>query len=651
MQSFFESSVTHALLFGLLFDAIVKVTLLMAFAGLCALALGRASAAARHFVWRMAFTGVVVMLLGTLLLPLLSANSARIVTPLASVPVWRTSDAMLRMTSQQAAVRTYNAALPMMGHHHVGATIIENAPTPALSPATPGESQLLAGAGLLWLCGTLLVLVRAGLRLRAVRVLERHGHAISDERLRAIARHAAAQTGLPALPRLLMQNEQSGLFSPLTWGGWRACVLLPFDALTWPDARLDAVLRHELAHVRRNDWIAQRGAEAVCALVWFHPLVWLAARHLRTSAEQACDDMALTSGVRPALYAQHLLDIANLLRRAPALPPAVLPFLSRLPLESRLRAVLDPRIHRKQLPPRLSRFLFLLTALCLLPTALIVPTVSRTLAQEISVPIRALNNIATLPGGITVEIIGVTNLPPSGRLKPSNLWWRMDGTPLPAPPYQSNNMIHLNDTRLSSRSIGVRISGLTDKSWLPQERSHVMLIRNNHPPQGLCDDLEYALTTQEHALYTEIHTIDVDVPVGATRGTIRYGVAQGAWTDTASDTMQTGSECEIKRSYTKKSLWVWIPSTKKPKGILQVPLIKTTDKLGFAARRVIAYTRKGKATVCSGFWAASDDGKIVYRAFLPRRTTWKDYTRFQLQTRPYQWVDFPNISFAPRQSR
>ncbi len=87
---------------------------------------------------------------------------------------------------------------------------------------------------------------------------------------------------------------------PMTWGVLRPVILLPKDSLSWPRGRLQAVLLHELAHVRRRDSLVQSLALIVCALYWPNPLVWIAARALRREAEIAADDAAIVSGIRPS---------------------------------------------------------------------------------------------------------------------------------------------------------------------------------------------------------------------------------------------------------------------------------------------------------------------------------------------------------------
>ncbi|ANM31492.1 hypothetical protein ABI59_20865 [Acidobacteria bacterium Mor1] len=101
------------------------------------------------------------------------------------------------------------------------------------------------------------------------------------------------------------------LTSPVTVGLRRPRILIPANLLD-ADARFrDAVLRHELAHVKRRDIAARWLAGVTCALQWFHPLAWVVSRRLHRDCELACDESALGGGLSRAVYARHLLALAG----------------------------------------------------------------------------------------------------------------------------------------------------------------------------------------------------------------------------------------------------------------------------------------------------------------------------------------------------
>jgi polysaccharide export outer membrane protein len=130
--------------------------------------------------------------------------------------------------------------------------------------------------------------------------------------------------------------------APLTFGWIRPYVLLPDDAETWPDADLHRALVHELEHIRRADWPVHVLARMVCALYWFHPLVWRAWRQLRLEADRACDDAVADRGLAYE-FANQLVMLAGRIgsqRRAPALS------MTGGDLVTRVNALLNPNQRR-----------------------------------------------------------------------------------------------------------------------------------------------------------------------------------------------------------------------------------------------------------------------------------------------------------------
>jgi TonB family protein len=131
----------------------------------------------------------------------------------------------------------------------------------------------------------------------------------------------------------------------VTWGFRRPKVVLPAAAADWPHDRVRIVLSHELAHVRRRDWLVMLGAEALKCVYWFNPLVWIACARLRHESEQACDDEVINGGVEPTAYAGELVDIArDLTRYRPWMPAPAISRTSRF--ERRVKAMLDNRRNR-----------------------------------------------------------------------------------------------------------------------------------------------------------------------------------------------------------------------------------------------------------------------------------------------------------------
>ncbi len=137
----------------------------------------------------------------------------------------------------------------------------------------------------------------------------------------------------------LLQSQHA--LMPMTWGWVRPVILLPAGADSWPVGRRRDVLLHELAHIKRLDCLTQSVAQLACALYWFNPLAWIAARRLRIEREHACDDMVLLAGSRASDYAAHLLDLARTLRARHRHSFAALAMARPSHLEGRLLSILD----------------------------------------------------------------------------------------------------------------------------------------------------------------------------------------------------------------------------------------------------------------------------------------------------------------------
>jgi beta-lactamase regulating signal transducer with metallopeptidase domain/TolA-binding protein len=158
-------------------------------------------------------------------------------------------------------------------------------------PLAPWPAEGWAGwKGLLltaWLAGSVLWWALACVRVARFRRVLRHARTASPE-LVARVRRLAGRLGLPRCPGVWLVPAR---VSPLLWAlGWTPRLLLPadlWDSLT-PDQR-DALLAHELAHLRRRDHWVRRLELLVLGLFWWHPVAWWARRELAEAEEACCD--------------------------------------------------------------------------------------------------------------------------------------------------------------------------------------------------------------------------------------------------------------------------------------------------------------------------------------------------------------------------
>lgn len=210
--------------------------------------------------------------------------------------------------------------LPLLGGRPLGPPV----PGGALSPGEPGPIPLLlrpadwiiVALPLLWLLGAAALLVRQLGGWRVVVALSRRpagalpvGWSRRVDDLRRSLGIARAVALRPAI----------GTASPFTAGALRPIIWVPVGAFcTLTPAQQDALLAHELAHVRRLDWI-WNGLQSVIEALWFfHPAVRWLGRRVREEREHACDETAARACGDPIALAEALTALARL-RAAPDL--------------------------------------------------------------------------------------------------------------------------------------------------------------------------------------------------------------------------------------------------------------------------------------------------------------------------------------------
>ena len=227
----------------------------------------RRSADARHAV---ASGGLVAMLAAPVVTAAVLWQAARTVEPLR-----RTDPA----TSRELANRS-------SGGRALVARDSMDAVQSRLAAALPGVVAV-------WLAGVSLLLVRMGGGVWRVHRLHEAGLAAPVSRWHAAAARLALRIGLVDAVRVV----ESRLVGTPTVVGWlRPIVLLPVAALAnLTPAQVEAILAHELAHVRRHDYLVNLLQSLGETVLFFHPAVWWVSGRIRAERENCCDDVALVT--------------------------------------------------------------------------------------------------------------------------------------------------------------------------------------------------------------------------------------------------------------------------------------------------------------------------------------------------------------------
>ncbi|MXX36231.1 MAG: M48 family metalloprotease [Gemmatimonadetes bacterium] len=290
-----------------------------------------------HALWLM----VLVALLVPAIVPL------RVLPEEEPVVVVARSEVLAQSTVVPLAVRPEDVAEEVVARSEV-------APPAAVTDAgVRGDGMVPAGwlkpnvkplTALLWLLGSGAFFGWTVARtVRFQRMLTRAAR--PAPRLQRLANEIGDTLGLPRVPRVYTTDAR---VRPLVWwAGGRVRVLIPSMFVAELDeTEIRAVLAHELAHVRRRDYLVRVVELLACSAYWWNPVVWWAKRRMRSAEESSCDILAVAaSKLTRDRYAESLLRVVEIMSagpvpRAPALASAADSCRDSRRLEQRLRTVL-----------------------------------------------------------------------------------------------------------------------------------------------------------------------------------------------------------------------------------------------------------------------------------------------------------------------
>ncbi len=132
---------------------------------------------------------------------------------------------------------------------------------------------------------------------------------IANDRLQHFVERLCKRWAMSVIPVVASCQQVA---SPVVFGVLRPIILLPPCLLTGINVeQLEALLAHELAHIRRWDLLVNLAQRVVEALLFFHPAVWYVSRRISIEREHACDDLVISTGWRPLDYCRALIGLAE----------------------------------------------------------------------------------------------------------------------------------------------------------------------------------------------------------------------------------------------------------------------------------------------------------------------------------------------------
>jgi beta-lactamase regulating signal transducer with metallopeptidase domain len=294
-----------------------------------------------HFAWQGALAGVLFAVLDLGLRG--SSPRLRYALGASTLAVMALMPPLTFLATRTAARETPPPApgLVLVRASAAAAAVAETAPASSDRTADPMRqrisSSLPAIVGL-WCAGVLVFSIRYLGGWRLVRRMDRSARPVAageiSDRLASLARRMRVTRPV----RLL----ESAIVEVPTVVGWlRPAILMPVATMAGLTAeQLEAVLAHELAHIRRQDYLVGLLQSAVETVLFYQPAVWWVSHRMRVERELCCDDEAVAACGNPVQYARALADL-EAARPAPLLAQAA----TGGPLFERIARLVAPSGH------------------------------------------------------------------------------------------------------------------------------------------------------------------------------------------------------------------------------------------------------------------------------------------------------------------
>jgi uncharacterized protein (TIGR03435 family) len=216
----------------------------------------------------------------------------------------------------------------------------ESAQLPVVS--SPKQPVVPEVVGVVWAAGFVMVLGVWWVRWRRVAGTVRRAVRANDGREAELLERVQRRMDGVACVRLVLSHE---LMEPGIFGIFRPVLIWPVRlSERLDDEHIEAILIHELAHVRRRDNLTATLHMLVEAAFWFHPLAWWVGTRLVEERERACDETVVELCGQAQAYAESILKVCEFCVESPL---ACVAGVTGADLKQRIVAIMTARVARK----------------------------------------------------------------------------------------------------------------------------------------------------------------------------------------------------------------------------------------------------------------------------------------------------------------
>ncbi|MEA1981070.1 MAG: M56 family metallopeptidase, partial [candidate division Zixibacteria bacterium] len=217
---------------------------------------------------------------------------------------------------------------------------------------------------IIWISGFIMVILRSIIGESISSYIKNRSFPVSSDKISEIANSISKEIHLSRKFKIYYSKHIS---VPFVTGLKNYRIILPQKAVDWPDDKIEMVLTHEFAHIKRKDtfWIII--SSLVSALYWYNPLVWVCRKKMIIDAEIVCDNYVLQNGANAQSYAKYLLNIARNLKYNFLVSPVNVNMARKTQLEGRLMSILSKQNRILTVKNSVMKFSLIATFVLILP--------------------------------------------------------------------------------------------------------------------------------------------------------------------------------------------------------------------------------------------------------------------------------------------